>query len=54
MDTLSGEATLSFYFCLPPEWKSTLKGKNLLLQSFLNELPFIVEDFRRPGKQTVS
>ena len=30
MDTLSGEVTLAFYFCLPSQELSTLKGKNLL------------------------
>ena len=29
-DTLSGEATLSKWFCLPSEKGSTLKGENLL------------------------
>ena len=30
MDTLSGEVTLAFYFCLPSQERSTVKGKNLL------------------------
>ena len=55
MGTPSGEATLSYFVCLPSKEGSTLNGMNLLYQEqILLSVDLILKGFFHPGKLTGS